>query len=345
MRIQFFRLWAVLALLSCLSGAWGQSIKSQPVKTKGIDPALLANAKAGDAEAEFYLSLRYFDLGNQKESCRWVRAAAENGDAVAQVDLAGFYEFGSDESNLCAVAKDYAQAAFWYRKAANQGKPGAQFALGNLYLNGQGVSQDRGQAAIWFRKAALQGVPEAQFNLGLVYAIGEGTPQDYSEAAFWFRKAAEQGDASAQENLGTLYWDGRGVPQDYSQATVWWRKAAEQGNAAAQSKLGSAYGLGKGVSQDKSNAVVWFRKAADQGDADAQCALGRAYLLGEGLPQDYAEAYFWLDVAAAGTLGATDAEGAVKDRDIAASMLAPADLSRVQERARKWFEDHPAKLQ
>jgi hypothetical protein len=31
----------------------------------------------------------------------------------------------------------------------------------------------------------------------------------------------------------------------------------------------------------------------------------------------------------------------MEDRDIAASNLTPADLSCIQERVRKWFEDHP----
>jgi hypothetical protein len=65
------------------------------------------------------------------------------------------------------------------------------------------------------------------------------------------------------------------------------------------------------------------------------------YALGHGVPQDFAEAYFWLDLAAAGPL----AEWAAKDRDEAASHLTPADLSREQERARKWFEAHQTKPQ
>lgn len=38
-------------------------------------------------------------------------------------------------------------------------------------------------------------------------------------------------------------------------------------------------------------------------------------------------------------------ELAAKSRDEAASHLTPADLSREQERARKWFEAHQAKPQ
>jgi hypothetical protein len=63
------------------------------------------------------------------------------------------------------------------------------------------------------------------------------------------------------------------------------------------------------------------------------------------LPQDYAEAYFWYDLATAGKTDTLDAEQAAKLRDEAASHLTPADLSREQQRARKLFEDPPAKMQ
>src|SRR5712691_8471260 len=48
------------------------------------------------------------------------------------------------------------------------------------------------------RQEAEQGHAEAQFNLGLMYIDGQGVPQDYTQAAQWLRKAAEQGDATAQ---------------------------------------------------------------------------------------------------------------------------------------------------
>jgi hypothetical protein len=60
---------------------------------------------------------------------------------------------------------------------------------------------------------------------------------------------------------------------------------------------------------------------------------------------NYAEAYFWLNIAAAGKIGSVKQEDVDKLRDDAGSHVTPADLSRVQERAREWFEDHPAKPQ
>ena len=97
--------------------------------------------------------------------------------------------------------------------------------------------------------------------------------------------------------------------------------------------------------EDYTRLAAWLRKAAEQGDVEAQFSLGYLYDKGQGVPQDYAEAYFWSDVAAAGKLDASDAEQVAKFRDEAASHLTPADLSREQERARKWFEAHHAKPQ
>ena len=64
------------------------------------------------------------------------------------------------------------------------------------------MTQDYAEAARWFRKAADQGLAEAQFNLGIMYDGGQGVAQDYAEAVRWFRKAADQSLAAAQFNLG-----------------------------------------------------------------------------------------------------------------------------------------------
>jgi hypothetical protein len=95
---------------------------------------------------------------------------------------------------------------------------------------------------------------------------------------------------------------------------------------------------GAGVPQDYAQAALWYRKAAEQGDAEAQWSLGGLYLGGHGVPRDYAEAYFWYALAAAGEQDASDSKQVAKYRDEAASHLTPADLTREQERTRKWFE-------
>ena len=74
-------------------------------------------------------------------------------------------------------------------------------------------------------------MPPAQYNLGFMYTNGEGVPRDNAEAVRWYRLAAEQGYAKAQLNLGGMYALGRGLPQDDAEAVRWFRLAADQGYA------------------------------------------------------------------------------------------------------------------
>ncbi len=117
------------------------------------------------------------------------------------------------------------------KKLAEQGYILAQFSLGLMYANGEGVPQNDKEAVKWFTKAAEQGEATAQFNLGLMYAKGQGVPQNDKEAVKWYTKAAEQGHAMAQFNLGLMYAKGQGVPQNYEQAYIWLSLAAAQSPA------------------------------------------------------------------------------------------------------------------
>ncbi len=103
------------------------------------------------------------------------------------------------------------------------------------------VAYDRGDYATALREwrpIAEQGNARAQYNLGVMYYNGQGVPQDYAEAAKWFRKAADQGEAKAQFNLGVMYDSGYGVPQDYVQAHMWYNLAGAQGRTAAARNWG-----------------------------------------------------------------------------------------------------------
>src|SRR6266478_691137 len=89
-----------------------------------------------------------------------MKAKAEAGDAESQVELGLRYEKGE------GVAKDHAEAARWYRKAAEQNYARGQYDLGDCYAYGEGVTKDRVEAVKWFRKAAEQNFAAAQYALG-----------------------------------------------------------------------------------------------------------------------------------------------------------------------------------
>lgn len=136
---------------------------------------------------------------------------------------------GPYEVALAAAEQgDYATALRLWRSLAEQGDADAQYSLGVMYNNGDGVPRDYAEAMKWHRKAADHGNGNAQFNLGFMYDRGRGMPQSYAEAAKWYSLAANQGVAIAQYKLGVMYHDGQGVPQDYVHAHMWFSLAAAQ---------------------------------------------------------------------------------------------------------------------
>jgi len=81
-----------------------------------------------------------------------------------------------------------------------------------------------------WRPLAEKGVAAAQFNLGLMALDGQGMPQDYAEAARWFERSADQDYTKAQLNLGALYGVGKGVKRDYVQAYKWLNLCSAKGD-------------------------------------------------------------------------------------------------------------------
>jgi len=91
------------------------------------------------------------DAGGPAGLQMWL-PAAQNGDPTAETYVGEIFERG------LAGHPDYAAAAVWYKRAADQGNARAAIALGTLLEEGQGVPKDPLAAAKLFRRAA--GLPE-----------------------------------------------------------------------------------------------------------------------------------------------------------------------------------------
>ena len=118
-------------------------------------------------------------------------------------------------------AKDYAKAAALWTPLAEAGDLTAQYRLGTLYAEGQGVPQDDALAFKWFLRAAEKGEPSAQYDVGASYMGGHGVKASEVEGAKWFLRAANQGMVYAQFNIGLLYASGAGVQKDPVEALKW----------------------------------------------------------------------------------------------------------------------------
>ena len=70
--------------------------------------------------------------------------------------------------------------------------------MGIQYDEGQGVPQSYAEAAKWYRLAAEQGHAQAQGLLAIKYGLGQGVTQDYVEAHKWINLAAAQSQGYAR---------------------------------------------------------------------------------------------------------------------------------------------------
>lgn len=241
----------------------------------------------------FYLLIifLFFPPSSPAEQIDDLLSKGAEGSVEAQLQLGETYYSGK--------GKDLELSFYWYEKAARQGHPKAQRALGAMYELGKGTAKSPEKAAYWYRKAADQGLARAQTNLGVLLETGVGVQQNYAEAITWYQKAAEQGYARGQTYLGRIYEFGRGVEVDFAKALHWYSKAAEQGYARAQTNLGALYEAGQGVNQDFQEAMGWYTKAANKRYARGQFYLGRMFEQGHGTEKDIKQALYWYKQAAA----------------------------------------------
>jgi TonB family protein len=212
------------------------------------------------------------------------KALADAGDPAAQNRVGTWYEHGT------YMKADLAQAAVWYRLAAQGGDAYAQNNLGVLYNRGAGVPLDKKQAVYWYAKAAEQGHHWAQANLAWAYQFGTTGELDIDKALYWLTKAAEGGLAAAQARLGVLAMQRAASDADRAAAAAWLARAAAQNYAPGHYYLGRSFELGMGNVQDDKQAAALYRKALDRSEGRAEIALGMLLETGHAGLADQGEA-------------------------------------------------------
>ena len=145
------------------------------------------------------------------------------------------------------------------------------YQLGRVWRDGLGVPPNDDKAEMWFRRAAEDGHSGAQYALAKLLH----QQSRVNAAVSWYEQAAEDGNPFAAYHLGKLYLAGEGVPKDVAKAVEYLNDAAEQCNPQAQYILGKLYLLGSEVTRDRETAAQWFTAAADQGHEYAQFFLNR----------------------------------------------------------------------
>ncbi|HLX16086.1 MAG TPA: tetratricopeptide repeat protein [Bradyrhizobium sp.] len=175
--------------------------------------------------------------------------------------------------------------------------------------------------------AAEGGHPIAQWKLGRMYADGDGVAQDDLRAFEYFSRianahaedspSAPQAEivANAFVALGRYYLSGipnSKIKSDPERAREMFSYAASYfGNADAQYDLARLYLKSAGTSRDDFRyGTRWLGLAAQKGQHQAQALLGQMLFNGDRLPRQAARGLMWLTLALA---GASPDEAWIKD--------------------------------
>jgi hypothetical protein len=172
-----------------------------------------------------------------------------------------------------AHAKEFSALEY----AAEQGRTAAQWKLGRMYADGNGVPQDDMRAFEYFSKIANTNAeepprsPQAHIVANAFVALGRyyltGIPNstiksDSTRARQMFSYAASYfGDADAQFELGRLYLDGN--PGDVHEAARWFLLAATKGQCRAEAALGDILFRGQYVPRQAARGLMWLTLGRD----------------------------------------------------------------------------------
>ena len=153
---------------------------------------------------------------DEDEAQRWFqKALAEFQKAAATEKKPAYFQYrvGKMHAMGYGTEQDYLEAALWYERSVQHNNyPFAAYALGCLYLRGQGVERDEELALELFLTAAEKGNPYAQYLLGKIYYWGNGVEQDREKGLEYIRQAEEQGHPGAVGFLERLaQWESQRI--------------------------------------------------------------------------------------------------------------------------------------
>ncbi len=167
--------------------------------------------------------------------------------------------------------------------AAREGNVAAQWKLGSMYKDGDGVRRDDYKAyqnfsqIVNLRADESPDSPQARMVAQAFVALGSyhlaGIPntrvrRDPARATEMFHYAASYyNDADAQYHLGRVLADGLAGEKNLQQAARWFNLAAEQGHCYAQARLGQMLFNGDGVPRQAPRGLMWMQLAVSQADS------------------------------------------------------------------------------
>jgi TPR repeat protein len=188
----------------------------------GLSTPALAQDAAVKAGVDAY------NRGDYAGALQAWRPAAEKGDADAEYNVGQIYKLGR------GVPVDMVEAEKWYRLAALQGHDLGEANYGMmLFENGK-----REAAVPWLERAVAHGEPRAQYLLGVMLFNGDGVARNWVRAYALMLRASAGGLDAATRTLAQM--DQHIPAADRQQAQALAQRYAKETRAAAVPAVKSA---------------------------------------------------------------------------------------------------------
>jgi TPR repeat protein len=189
---------------------------------------LLPLAEAGDAQAQYLLGNMFWSSSSEISwdwTLDWLKKAAAQNYPDAYYRLSAL-----DPSGVYNPLPVHPDCFRLLQKAAELGSAPAQSTLAYMHYNGESklnLDISFAHARIWYQKAAENGDPIAQFAVGRMLLAGEGGVADQKQGIHWLESCAKNTEdywsaSDAVRLLQQIYKEGLfGIAADEAKVKYW----------------------------------------------------------------------------------------------------------------------------
>jgi TPR repeat protein len=199
----------------------GIGIEKNDAKTTKAIKYLEKLSYEGSLSEQIALGDYYHKIKDIENGIKFMKLAADQGDAISQYNLSILYLGGIGNT------KDIEKAIHYLTLSANAGYPVANDRLGGLYLGNDGVDRNIEKAIHYLKHAANANNRNSQHKLGHLYK-SDGLWKNIGEAIKYLTLAANKGSSCCMYDLANIYHDNTSLYYNLVEAARWFKAYADQ---------------------------------------------------------------------------------------------------------------------
>ena len=197
-----------------------------------------------------------------------LNTAIERGSSTA------VYLLGCIYSRVESTIEEKIHVSELFEKGARLGNVNCMSKLAWRLENGIAGDRDFEQAYYWFKKAAEAEYGYAMIQAGEYMLVGRVTLQDVAKGLDLIKKGMEKQEGGTEFANFLLGWcceTGTGMPKNFERALEYYNKAADDNSEEALYRLALYYGEGQNLPPDLEKAVEYAKRVSKNLQFSSTC--------------------------------------------------------------------------